>query len=269
MTESTTASQAGTGFRERLLRGERLVGTFLKTPTLHAAEILGGIGLDFVVVDEEHSPFDRQATDATLFAARATGMAGLVRVPSAAPHHLLSVLDCGATGVLVPHVASAAMARQAAAACRYRGGRRGWSGSVRAHGYGGGKMWDSIDRADSTTTVIAQIEDAEALDEIDAIAATEGIDALFIGRGDLTASMGAPSNDAPAIRDAVDRIAEAARRAGKPVAVFVGTLKEAEWLAEIGATAFVYSSDQGFMKQAAARALSDIRALGAPQAVTA
>jgi 2-keto-3-deoxy-L-rhamnonate aldolase RhmA len=250
------------GFRSRLLRGDVLVGSFLKTPTLHGAEILGGLGFDFLVVDEEHSPFDRQSTDVALFAARATGAAGFVRVQSPAPHHLLSVLDCGATGVLVPHVATAAMARQVAAACRYRGGRRGYSGSIRAAGYGGGKMWDYIGRADAATTVVAQIEDPEALDEIDAIAATDGIDALFIGRGDLTAAMGAPSNDAPEIRDAVDRIAAAAKRAGKPVMVFVGGMKEAEWLRGIGATAFVYSSDQGLMKQAAGKALADIRNLG-------
>ncbi len=254
---------ASDSFRARLQRGEILVGSFLKTPTLHAAEILGGLGFDFLVVDEEHSPFDRQATDAALFAARATGAAGFVRVQSPAPHHLLSVLDGGATGVLVPHVATAALAKQVAAAARYRGGKRGYSGSVRAAGYGGGKMWDYIGAADAAATVVAQIEDPEALDEIDAIAATDGIDALFIGRGDLTAAMGAPSNDAPVIRDAVDRIAAAAKRAGKPVMVFVGGMKEAEWLRGIGATAFVYSSDQGLMKQAAGKALADIRGLGA------
>jgi len=250
-------------FRARLLRGDVLVGSFLKTPTLHGAEILGGLGYDFLIVDEEHSPFDRQSTDAALFAARMTGAAGFVRVQSPQAHHLLSVLDCGATGVLVPHVATAALAKQVAAACRYRGGKRGYSGSIRAAGYGGGKMWDYIASADAATTIVAQIEDPEALDEIDAIAATDGIDALFIGRGDLTAAMGAPTNDAPVIRDAVDRIAGAAKRAGKPVMVFVGGMKEAEWLRSVGATAFVYSSDQGLMKQAAAKALADVRGLGA------
>jgi 2-keto-3-deoxy-L-rhamnonate aldolase RhmA len=252
-------------FRARLLRGDMLVGSFLKTPTLHGAEILGGLGFDFLVVDEEHAPFDRAATDAALFAARATGAAGFVRVQSPSPHHILSVLDCGATGVLVPHVATAGMARDVAAACRYRGGSRGFAGSVRAAGYGGGRMWDYIAAADAAATCVAQIEDPEALDEIDAIAATEGVDALFIGRGDLTAAMGAPTNDAPQIRDAVDRIAAAAKRAGKPIMVFVGGLKEAEWLRGIGATAFVCSSDQGLMKQAAGKALADIRNLGAAQ----
>jgi 2-keto-3-deoxy-L-rhamnonate aldolase RhmA len=253
-------------FRHRLAAGEHLVGTFLKTPTLHATEILGALGYDFVVIDEEHAPFDRGAIDVALFAAKASGTAGLVRVASAAPAHLLSVLDLGATGVLVPHVASAAMAQSVALACRYRGGKRGYSGSPRSGGYGAGKMWATIDANDATVTVIAQIEDPEALDEIDAIAAVDGIDALFIGRGDLTCAMGAAKNDAPEVRDAVDRIAEAAKKAGKPVAVFVGGLPEATWLKERGATAFVVSSDQGFLRRAAADALKEIAALGRPAA---
>src|SRR6266540_6834988 len=97
-------------FRQRFLAGEHLVGTFIKTPGVHATEIIGGLGYDFVVIDEEHAPFDRVSTDAALLAARAVGTAGFVRVPTGAPTHLLAVLDCGATGVLVPHVASAEQA---------------------------------------------------------------------------------------------------------------------------------------------------------------
>ncbi|MBK5958982.1 aldolase [Rhodoplanes elegans] len=259
----TTDSGAMT-FRQRLIGGRHLVGTFIKTPTVHATEIIGALGFDFVVIDEEHAPFDRAAIDAALLAARAVGTAGFVRVAAATPSNLLSVLDCGATGVLVPHVASAAKAREVAALCRYRGGRRGYSGSPRSAGYGGAKMWSHVGAADAGVTVVAQIEDPEALDEIDAIAAVEGIDALFIGRGDLTCAMGATSNDAPEVRDAVDRIARAARTAGKPVGVFVGGRAEAVWLKEYGASMFVVSSDQGFMRRAAADALAEIGALAAP-----
>src|SRR3954454_24645161 len=98
-----------TMLRSRLLAREHLIGTFVKTPTTHATEILGALGFDFVVIDEEHAPFDRMATDTALLAARAAGTAALVRVQNATS--ILSVLDCGATGVLVPHVASAARAR--------------------------------------------------------------------------------------------------------------------------------------------------------------
>lgn len=248
-------------FRRRLLDKQHLVGTFVKTPTIHAIEILGDVGFDFVVIDEEHAPFDRAATDAALFAARAAGTAGFVRVLNTSPGHILSVLDCGATGILAPHVASARHARDVAAACRYRNGKRGYSGSPRSARYGGSAMWDTVDALDAATTVIAQIEDPEALDEIDAIAAVDGIDGLFIGRGDLAVAMGAPSSDAPAVRAAVVRIAEAAQRAGKPICVFAAGTKEAAWLKEMGATAFVVSSDQGFMRRAAAQAVQEIGAL--------
>src|SRR5690242_4731879 len=113
-------------FRRRFLARERLVGTFVKTPTSHTTEILGDIGFDFVVIDEEHGPFDRITTDQALLGARAAGIAGIVRVPEPSAVRLLAVLDDGAAGVLVPHVDRAAKARDVAASCRYRGGRRGF-----------------------------------------------------------------------------------------------------------------------------------------------
>jgi 2-keto-3-deoxy-L-rhamnonate aldolase RhmA len=252
-------------FRQRLLAKEHLIGTFVKTPTVHATEILGSLGFDFVVIDEEHAPFDRAATDVALLAARAAGVAGLVRVRSAAPEHLLSVLDCGASGVLVPHVSSVRQAKDVAEACRYRDGRRGYSGSPRSAAYGGSSMQDYIAAADAAVSVIAQIEDAEALDDIDGIAAVAGIDALFIGRGDLAVALNAESSGAPAVRAASERIAAAARSAGKPVCVFVGSVAEATWLKEQGASAFVVSSDQGFLRRAAAQALTEYAALASSQ----
>jgi 2-keto-3-deoxy-L-rhamnonate aldolase RhmA len=255
-------------FRTRLLAREHLIGTFVKTPTTHATEILGALGFDFVVIDEEHAPFDRIATDAALLAARAVGTAALVRVRGSATD-ILSVLDCGAAGVLVPHVASAARAREVAAACRYQGGRRGYSGSPRHAGYGATGMWKTVEAADAGTTLIAQIEDPEALNGVEAIAAVEGIDALFIGRGDLAVAMGAKSSDAPEVRSAVERIGRAARAANKPVSVFVGSQTEAAWLRDQGATAFVIASDQSFMRKAADQALAEIRALATPTVMTA
>lgn len=243
-------------FRQRFTSGATLVGTFLKTPTVHATEILGDVGFDFVVIDEEHAPFDRNATDLVLLAARASGTAGIVRVPDSSASSLLSVLDCGAIGVLVPHVSTAAKAREVVAACRYRGGKRGFSGSPRAGRYGATPMWAHVDAADAQTTVIAMIEDPEALDEIDAIAATEGLDGFFIGRGDLTVAFGAPSQEAPVVRDAVERIAKAGRSAGKAVCAMIGRSQDAPWLRELGITAFIVSTDQGFLRQAAQAALA-------------
>ncbi|MEJ0071902.1 MAG: aldolase/citrate lyase family protein [Pseudomonadota bacterium] len=110
-------------------------------------------------------------------------------------------------------------------------------------------------------TVVAQIEDRAALDQIDAIAAVEGIDSLFIGRGDLTAAFGDETPNPPAVREAVEKIFAAARRANKPISVYVGGRSEAEWLKSAGATTFILSSDQGFLRQAATEGLADMREL--------
>src|SRR3954470_6946243 len=196
-------------FRQRLLAGEKLIGTFLKTPTSHGTEIVAGVGFDFVVIDQEHAPFDRTTTDIALMAARGCGIPALVRVPG--PEAILSVLDCGATGMLIPHVDSVEYAREVASLSRYRGSR-GFATSTRAGGYTATPMWQHIRQADDAVTVVAQIEDRAALDHIDAIAAVEGIDSLFIGRGDLTAAFGDESKDPPEVKKAVERIAAAARK---------------------------------------------------------
>ena len=120
-------------------------------------------------------------------------------------------------------------------------------------------MWRHIRDSDENIALVAQIEDPEALDEVDAIAAVEGIDSLFIGRGDLTAAFGDESPEPPAVRQAVERIAAAARQSGKAVSVFVTGRKEADWLKSLGASAFILSSDQGFLRQAAMRGLAEMR----------
>jgi len=258
-----TPTSPPTGFRRRFVGGERLIGTFVKTPAPHPVEVLAGTGLDFVVLDEEHAPWDRGTLDVALLAARASGIAGIVRVAEPSAARILSVLDDGAAGVLVPHVASAEKARAIAQAARFRGGRRGFSNTTRAGGFGALGLWEHVAAGDATATVIGMIEDPEALNEIDAILATPGLDGVFIGRGDLTVAMGATDMAAPEIAAACETITAAARRAGKPVAVMVATGEEASRFQAMGASTFIVSSDQGFMRQAAMRARADFEtALG-------
>jgi staphyloferrin B biosynthesis citrate synthase len=255
------ATTALTGFRKRFIAGETLVGTFIKTPATHPVEILGNVGFEFVVIDEEHAPWDRVAIDGALLAARASGTAGIVRVAEPTAAKILSVLDDGATGVLVPHVSSPAKARDLAAACRYRGGRRGFSNTTRAGGFGAVGIWDHVQASDENVTFIAMIEDPEALEDLDGILGTEGLDGVFIGRGDLTVAFGATGMEAPQVRDACDRIFAAAKRAGKPVAVMVANAEEAARFRSMGASAFIVASDQGFMRHAAVKAYGDIAAV--------
>ena len=244
-------------FRERVLKRETVYGTFIKTPTGHGIEIMGGAGYDFILIDAEHAPFDRVATDSCILAARAAGTAPLVRVAS--PNDILGALDDGAFGVMVPHLTSAAYTREIVDLCRYAG-KRGFSNSPRAGDYGVRSTWEHIDAADAEVLLLGMIEDPEAVEKADEILAVDGLDAVFIGRGDLTAAYRDREAGTPRVRAATLKVMEAARRHNKPVFLLTANAKEAAEYAALGATGFVTGTDQGFMRAAATSALRDYQA---------
>ncbi len=250
-------------FRKRLLAREKLLGTFIKTPVTHPVEILGAAGFDFVVIDQEHAPFDRVTIDALVLAGQAAGIAVLVRVPGSDARDILPPLDMGAQGVLVPHVDSAAKARDVVAEAHYRGGRRGFTNSSRAGRYGAAGFQEHVAAGDAQTAVLAMIEDLAALDVLPEIMAQPRLDAIFIGRGDLATVLGVDSPADPAVVEATGQIAAAARAAGKTLCAHVGKLDSPEvaWLDSLGVSAFILSSDQGLMRSAALQALADFKPL--------
>ncbi len=244
-------------FRKRLKAGETLFGSMLKTPTSQATEILSQIGFDFVVVDQEHSPFDRISVDTVMLAGRAAGIPVLVRVSG--PSAILAALDGGAEGVIVPHVHDKEYAELVGAECRYRNGNRGYATSTRAGGFTSIPMERHIRESDERTVVIAQIEDPNAVREIDAIANVKAIDSVFVGRNDIACSMGFDSVEAPEVRQAVQIVAKSASKAGKILGAAVTSMAEIEWLQALGATMIIISSDHGFLRAGAAKALSEAR----------
>jgi 2-keto-3-deoxy-L-rhamnonate aldolase RhmA len=250
-------------FRKRLLAREKLLGTFIKTPVTHPVEVLGAVGFDFVVIDQEHAPFDRVTIDALVLAGQAAGIAVLVRVPGSEARDILPPLDMGAQGVLVPHVDSAAKARDVVAEARYRGGRRGFTNSSRAGRYGAAGFQEHVAAGDAQTAVLAMIEDLAALDVLPEIMAEPRLDAIFIGRGDLSTALGVDSPSDPAVVEATGQIAAAARAAGKTLCAHVGRLDSPEvaWLTSLGVSTFILSSDQGLMRAAAVQALAEFKPL--------
>lgn len=245
--------------KARLAGGELIVGTFVKTPSPVVVEVLGMTGLDCLCLDAEHAPFDRGTLDTCLLAARSRGMDVLVRVPSSAPEHMLNALDCGATGILVPHVRSAAEAEACVRASHYGAGGRGYAGSSRAAAYATTPMAQYLAESADRTVVVAQIEDPEAVEDIEAIAAVAGLDALFVGRVDLTVSYGATSLDDARVIAAVETVCAAGRRVGKPVGMFLSRVGDvAQWRAK-GATLFLLGSDHGFLMSGAAALLAEAK----------
>lgn len=238
---------AAQSLKRHLADRRLLIGTWLKTPSPMVAELLAGTALDLLCLDAEHAPFDRAVTDACVFAARACGMPMLVRTATAAPHDILSALDVGASGVVAPHIRSAAEATDLVRDAHHGPGGRGYAGSTRAADYTRRSMADNIAAARDGTVTIAQVEDREALADIEGIAATPGLDALFIGRADLAVSLGAGSAAAPAVIAAAERIAAAGTASGCAVGTFLSTLDEVPFWVERGVTLFLLESDQSFL----------------------
>ena len=238
--------------KSRLHAREQLLGTWVKTPSHMVCEVLGHTDLDLVCLDAEHSPFDRLELDRCLLALRAAAMPALVRVPAARPELILNALDCGASGVVLPHDKSAAMARDCVSACHFGAGGRGYAGSTRAAGYTSKAMPAHLTDSALETVVIAQIEDLEGVEDIDAIASVDGLDCLFVGRIDLTVSLGADSPASPDVVAAVEKVCLAGKAAGVPVGMFLSSVSEVKYWQARGASLFILGSDHSFLLKGAA-----------------
>ena len=227
------------------------LSTFVKTDSHQTVEILGLAKLDFLVVDAEHAPFDRNQLDRMMLAGRAAGIPVLVRIPDHSPAHIQSVLDMGAAGIVVPHVDSVEQAQEVIACARFRGGKRGLSLSPRFANYATVPRRDALDQADRAL-ILCQIESAAAVAVVDAIAALPDVHSLFIGRSDLSMSMGLDNAKDPAVTAAVQTIIDAGRHHGKTVTVAIGSGSEIAEYRALGANCFVVGSDQSLLRQAAA-----------------
>lgn len=257
-------AQAPPSFRDRVASGDLLAGTFVKTPAFEVIEVLALSGLDFVILDAEHAPFDRARLDACLAIARALGLPALVRVPDAAPATLLQALDAGAAGVVVPHVTSGAAAADLARACRFGPGGRGFAGSTRAAGYGSRTMAEVLSHG-GDPIVIAQIEDPEGVENCEAIAGTAGIDGVFLGPADLSVGYGKTDQTSDVLMAAITRVGKAAAAAGKAYWTFTpNAAKAADW-ARFGFTGFLLASEHAWMLQGAREAVAGIRAITQPE----
>lgn len=243
-------------FRDQLIERESLIGTWVKTPSPIVVEVLAQTGLDVVCLDAEHAPFGRLELDACIHAGVAANLPMLVRVASAAPHHILQALDSGATGVVVPHVSDALQASEVVRSAQYVPGGRGYAGTTRAGGFGTKSMADHKIRSAEEIVVIIQIEDVAAVENIEEIVAVEGIDAVFIGPADLSVSMGAEGPAAIEVSQAIDRVIAAALGASVPVGIFANTKEQFDRFRSQGITLLLAQSDHAFL-QAGARQLCE------------
>jgi 2-keto-3-deoxy-L-rhamnonate aldolase RhmA len=191
----------------------------MRTPNI--AMIAAACGFDAIYIDLEHNPTSLETAAAIGVTALGIGITPIARVSSRDPHDATRILDCGAQGVMVPHVSTVAEARAVVASCRYPPhGHRSASGSGPALGYAARAQGEVNSYLNQETLLIAMLETPEAIENADAIAAVDGIDMLHIGSSDLSTEMGIPGQYKHArMRQAYEATARAARAHGKSMGV--------------------------------------------------
>ncbi|MCR2810464.1 MULTISPECIES: HpcH/HpaI aldolase/citrate lyase family protein [unclassified Microbacterium] len=255
--------QLAATFRERLAAASRpLAGMWVCSGSPLVAEICAGAGLDWLLIDMEHSPNGLESTLAQLYAVSAYPSTPLVRVPTNDLVTIKQVLDLGAQNILVPMVSSAAEARAAVEAVRYPPlGSRG-VGSALARS----ARWNRVDaylqNAHEHVSLFVQIENSAGVDAAAQIAAVEGVDGVFVGPSDLAASMGALGQQShPDVEAAVLRTFEVVRGAGKPVGVNAFDPMVADRYLSAGASFVLVGADVSLLARGseglAARFISD------------
>jgi 4-hydroxy-2-oxoheptanedioate aldolase len=225
-----------TRLKETLRRGDIAYGTFcaLKDPAV--VELLGYVGYDFAVIDLEHSSLDLSTMEHFIRAAQIGGISSVIRTPQMDFATILRAVEAGADAIMVPHIVSREMAEKVVATAKYPPvGMRGIDGSTRVARYGGVKMVEHMKVQNERLLVIGMIEDREAVEQIDDIVTTPGLDLLFVGASDLSCSYGLPTQVThPTVRAALEKILSSASKAGVKVGIPGFDPQQAKDLAEMG-----------------------------------
>ncbi|MHA7294123.1 aldolase/citrate lyase family protein [Arthrobacter sp. HLT1-21] len=210
-----------TTFREALAGADRpLAGMWVCSGSPLIAELCAGAGLDWLLIDAEHSPNGLESILAQLQAVHGYPVHAMVRPPVNDTVLIKQYLDLGVQNLLIPMVHSVADAEAAVAATRYPPeGVRG-VGSALARGARWNRVPDYLSRAGETISVTVQVESVAAVDAVEAVLAVDGVDAIFVGPADLAASLGVRGQqEHPRVRAAVEHCLSAAQKAGKPAGV--------------------------------------------------
>lgn len=238
-------------FKQRLLAGEAQVGLWLGLADPYCAELAANAGFDWLLIDGEHAPNDLRSLLGQLQAVAPYPAQPIIRPPIGDPVLIKQLLDIGVQTLLVPMVDSAAQAAELVCAMRYPpSGIRG-VGSALARA----SRWNSIpgylDKADEQMCLLVQIENLDGLANLDAIAAVEGVDGVFIGPADLSAAMGHRGNPGhPAVQAAIEDAITRIRRAGKAVGILSADEALARRYLELGCSFVAVGVDTSLLMKA-------------------
>lgn len=244
--------------KRRLEKNDTVYGLFCSTPAALSVELIAAAGYDFVVIDLEHTLISAGQLAAMLLAARASGITSLVRV--AADYQALQALDAGAEGIVFPRIRSMQAAQDAVCLCHFAPlGERGLNTTWHSR-YGRDDLVASMDAIRERTLVVVMIEDRAGLDNVEEIAAMEGVDVLLEGAADLSQSFGLPwQTRHPDVCAAVSRIRAAARHHNKTFCALPRVSEDLESWYRDEVRMFILGEDRGITRRAMAAHLGQYR----------
>jgi 4-hydroxy-2-oxoheptanedioate aldolase len=246
--KETSMTSPGNRFKARLSRNELQIGLWLALASPYSAELCAGAGFDWLLIDGEHAPNDIRSILTQLQAVAPYPSQPVVRPPVGETWLIKQLLDIGAETLLVPMIETAEQARAVVAATRYppRGIRGVGAAIGRVSGWNRDQTY--LAEADGRICVLLQIETRLGLDNLEAIAAVDGVDGIFIGPADLSASMGFLGNPGePEVQRAIDDAIGRIRKAGRAAGILMSDQELARHYITLGASFVAVGTDIGLL----------------------
>lgn len=244
----------------QLMRDRRpAVGMWINMGDPALARIAVAAGYDWMFIDTEHNPLTEADVRGLIFALGGADVSSVVRVRANREEHIKWVLDCGAGGVMIPGVGGADDVRHAVSICKYHPlGMRGYGPNLATDFFTEVENYNA--NANQNIVLICQIELAEAVDHAEEICGIPGLDAIWIGPTDLAQSLGHLGNPAhPDVQVHIDKIIDAAQRAGMPWGIPTTTVEDYQRYVDRGATVMTLGSDTRMLMNTARGLVSDAR----------
>lgn len=251
--------------KSKLKDGKNILGTFFSMGNPSAMECLGYTGMDFVIIDTEHGPFDTESAMALVRAAESVGLSPFMRIADVSHKEIQRAVDMGVQGLIVPCLRSLEDMKKLVELAKFAPvGNRGFI-KGRGSGFGyqdwaSGSVADYMAASNDRLLVLPQCETRECYEQIEDVLAIEGIDGIFIGPFDLSISLGMPGDfDDPRFKSAVARILEVCKKARKYSLIFSTAIDQARAYLEQGFDGVAHSIDFTVFTEAYKAAMADIR----------
>ena len=249
--------------KEKILNNELCLGVGLRqSRTVDIGKIMATSGYDWLFIDMEHNSMDIDIASQISVAAQDAGITPIVRVPDFAHHHATRVLDCGAMGVVFPHVDNAEIAKKLVSYCLYPPkGHRSMTGVLPQLDFKQQPIADVASTINENMLIVIMLESPEAIDNVDSIAGIDGVDVVLIGTNDLCMEMGIPGDYSnPKVKDAYSKVIETCKKYGKTPGM--GGVYKEELMSEyikMGMRFILSGSDLSFMMQSASQRSNKLR----------